>query len=563
MVTRSVSEISRTALIGHAAPMTGVAAGGLNSNVAKGSGTPIKHGRRLDQVIALGLRDIIKYGASNIFTNRYEFNLLRSNPKLHRDVAARAKEIIAQGHFDAANFSPLEIVLVPKTLHGTWRLAAVMEPLDAVSYLGLVLIAATGIEQKKIPIQDEVVFSYRVKPNRSGIFDNRYHAETFVDEIEIRSITARYRVSCDIADYYMQISIDSVRKRLAECGQAPWLIEYITGLLEFWSGGTGRGLPVGLTASHILAEAVLSRIDHALSHENVEFIRLVDNYQIFAHDEASAIRALTALRDLVACEQLQLNPLKTHVHDLSRQPTEALAGDRLVGIEHKAFFESNAKLHKDGTRRRSGKDLLERTTLFRQPAAGDIAEYRMCKNPPDAMSFLRGDAAPVWRLKYALNIALYGKNQAFLMAIPDTVDRYPEFCRYAVSALLKKSSMLSNDLRQELSSGMADRLFKPQTPLFVVWNILELLSDPDYSQRAALERYAETWSVEPRGALFRALLDALRSSGGIPEILRSHMTKTDAQGRRAFVFDAVSRGDFAELPQQFATDDVFVASLLK
>lgn len=74
------------------------------------------------------------------------------------------------------------------------------------------------------------------------------------------------------------------------------------------------GIPVGSSASRIIAEAILTDVDDALVHEEVAFTRYVDDYRIFIRPDQNPYRIIAFLSEQLAKnEGLSLNAQKTRL----------------------------------------------------------------------------------------------------------------------------------------------------------------------------------------------------------------------------------------------------------
>jgi hypothetical protein len=100
------------------------------------------------------------------------------------------------------------------------------------------------------------------------------------------------------------------------------------------------GIPVGCTASRIIAESVLADSDNALADEQIEFTRFVDDYRIFVKQGQAPYSILAFLADqLAASEGLSLNAQKTKLYSLEKfkEHIEAQLGDAFDDAEKEAI----------------------------------------------------------------------------------------------------------------------------------------------------------------------------------------------------------------------------------
>jgi len=102
-----------------------------------------------------------------------------------------------------------------------------------------------------------------------------------------------------------------VERSLMRLGCYPSETAQVRAVLEKLSTSGVRGLPVGPTASAVLANAVLSRADTAL--RGTPHLRWVDDYLIFCSDELQARAALERLAAALGEVGLSLAPEKTSI----------------------------------------------------------------------------------------------------------------------------------------------------------------------------------------------------------------------------------------------------------
>ncbi len=78
------------------------------------------------------------------------------------------------------------------------------------------------------------------------------------------------------------------------------------------------GIPVGPDTSRLLAEVVLSAIDHRVAHRvpAARGIRFIDDYEFVVHTRAEAEAVLDCLQQELAEYELELNPAKTAILEL-------------------------------------------------------------------------------------------------------------------------------------------------------------------------------------------------------------------------------------------------------
>ncbi len=483
----------------------------------------------------------------------FESDLLVDDSLLFRDTALRAASVVANGAFHERNFSKLQFIAAPKNKHGAHRIFAIMEPVDAVSFLILALLAAPAIEARKVPAAARIVHSYRFRPEAGGLFDRDFTFATFLAAASSRAEKEGFIVSCDFANCYGNLHHTHIAAALERSGVVAWQVNYVAELLAFWQTEKSRGLPVGSYASNILAEAALLQIDKSLGDADVDFVRYVDDFRIFAPDEAGARQAVAALAEAAAPWGLSLNPDKTKIVRFVNAEEGSLGKTSTSGIaQYRTRTAQDASL----SRKKTYGQILP--INFRRAGIGEIGRLRRGKWRPNAAAFLDSSPVPYIRLRRAIRRAIYTGHWEFVHALPAILNRYPEFGSYVASALRQTSSFIPAGVRDGLKGKFAAVLLSPTTPDFVAIKLVDILSHPAYRARRVLEHFAQARAVDPRGLCFRWALDALRNTGGLMPEFSEHFVRMDGWGKRAVVADPSARA-LLNLPP--GNNDPFIAKL--
>jgi hypothetical protein len=506
--------------------------------VVDASRTPAVDHKALATAVLHSIRNVVREGLTDVFQDPIEVQLLRQDHDLQLSAAQRTAEIIAAGSFSPSNFSQLELVDYPKRDYGSRRACAAIDPLDTLVYLALAVIAAPLIEGRRVPIEDETVFSYRFAPSQGRLFNARYHFSSYRQATGSRQSRSRFAVACDVADFYPSVTPETVHRALTRCSVPPFLCDYLADLLTYWSGSGSRGLPVGSNASRILAEASLIPVDAALKAEGIDYVRFVDDFMLFAPDRESADKALSILSENLAQEKLVLSPSKTRIVELSNAPASSvqeqgarerptdqplqLARKRRPNLPPYAIFR--------GLPRR-----------FRAANRQELARIRSAADVPDLSILLEGTQAPPWQVRRLLRLALYTGRVDIMKAIPELLVRYPEFSSYVASALAQCSQAVPADLRAHLAGELGLMLSDPDTPTFVRLELIALCGTQAYRNRDALETYLRDRSDHPTGVCFRAALDGLRQTGGIPANVHAACAQGDIWTQRALLADPTTQ----------------------
>ena len=108
----------------------------------------------------------------------------------------------------------------------------------------------------------------------------------------------------DVSGFFQNIGHAELRLELVELGVPPCRLERLFELLGFWFP-SGKGVPWNL-GSHVLAAALLSRVDRQLSSSGYFHLRMVDDVRVFCRSADEGRLALELLGR--AFERLGLRP---------------------------------------------------------------------------------------------------------------------------------------------------------------------------------------------------------------------------------------------------------------
>lgn len=263
--------------------------------------------------IKLAISNIINHGDTDIFPFPFENHTFFDEPKKILDLLLEY-----HNNFDEyLNRYPPGYVnsLIPAGYNG-FRWATQIDPVWNAYFLAAVLSVAAEIEKARIPKNNEVVFSYRYKPNRStgDLFDRNFTWLRFMQRSHELCDSYDYVVICDISEFYPRIGhhrIENALKHVDEKSDIPYRIMEF---LQNFTNTRSHGLPIGGPASRILAELTLNQIDRLLKSQGIEFVRYADDYHLFAQDQNSAYRNLIFLSEKLFLNQgLALQKSKTRI----------------------------------------------------------------------------------------------------------------------------------------------------------------------------------------------------------------------------------------------------------
>lgn len=222
-------------------------------------------------------------------------------------------------------------VFAPKN-RASVRLLYMLHPQDLILYTALTLIAKNDIEANRIPVSARKVFSYRADTTKPAeLYDSRGSYEAYRAQLRARASkgSVRYVAVADIADFYPRIYqhrlenvIESVATTQRVRDVARVLVKKLIGNLL---GKDSYGIPVGPYASRLLAEALLIDVDASLQSKNTDFVRWVDDYNIFCKTEYEAQSVLFSLGEwLFSKHGLTLQSAKTKILTIDDYRREVL-----------------------------------------------------------------------------------------------------------------------------------------------------------------------------------------------------------------------------------------------
>ncbi|QPJ64191.1 MAG: RNA-directed DNA polymerase [Candidatus Nitrohelix vancouverensis] len=265
----------------------------------------------IEKAIELALKNVAKHGDTDIFPIPFETHVFFDNPmeckKLLLNMHAKFDSYIAQT-------PPATLETLTQVGYTGFRWATQIEPFWNVYYLALVISIADKIEEERIPLDEETVFSYRYEWDDANA--KLFKPSTWQDYkkkgIEL-SDNYQFVVVTDIADFYPRIyhhRIENALKRLSSVGEIP---KRIMDLLSSFSKNVSYGLPVGGPASRILAELALVTTDLQLKRRNITFCRYADDYSIFCANKSDAYKLIVLLSEKLHNEGLSLQKKKTKI----------------------------------------------------------------------------------------------------------------------------------------------------------------------------------------------------------------------------------------------------------
>jgi len=213
------------------------------------------------------------------------------------------------GQFDP---NPARRFMVPKD-EVSFRRATQLNIFDSIILTAIMHQYGAGIENRRIPVGENVVFSYRYNPQADyWLYDRNYNWTPFWKQCFEKSKEYSNALLLDISDFYNQIYHHTIENQLIESGFPNQAKKWIMTLLESLTSQVSRGIPVGPHGAHLLAEASLIPLDNSLRSHGINFVRFVDDIIVFCNGEKESTKCLYIIADILDKQQrLILNKSKT------------------------------------------------------------------------------------------------------------------------------------------------------------------------------------------------------------------------------------------------------------
>lgn len=203
------------------------------------------------------LEHALQYGDTDVFPLPFEYNALRHEWASVRGWLEKQDVLMWQ-------VRPHRTLLSPKTRHG-FRVITQLDPLDFLVFAAIVKELGQDIENHRVPISQEVVFSYRFSPDVDGqLFDPDVGYSAFQERSLELLRSHKYVAATDIADFYARIYHHRLENALQSATSRQSHVSAIVGLLSGWNETETFGIPVGNAPSRLLAEITIADIDEAL-----------------------------------------------------------------------------------------------------------------------------------------------------------------------------------------------------------------------------------------------------------------------------------------------------------
>jgi hypothetical protein len=280
------------------------------------------------------------FGDTDLFPRLPEMRCFLERP------AAVAKDC---GSLNIGQYTPTGVVetLTPKSWLG-FRIAHQLTASDNVIYLAALLDCAPMLESARQPAESNAAFAYRYEASESArIFERaRGYHQWIAHLAELGGATNPFAeerpvIVTDISDFYQRIYFHRIENVLQDAGCPNAASALVKKIIKTTRARQSYGLPVGTTASRLLAECLLNDTDVFLQTLGVEATRYVDDFRICLPAGAEAHSVLCRLAEhLMVTEGLSLNASKTQLS--TTKEMQAASKSRLQDVFTSAESE---KMH--------------------------------------------------------------------------------------------------------------------------------------------------------------------------------------------------------------------------
>lgn len=130
-----------------------------------------------------------------------------------------------------------------------------------------------------------------------------------------------YVLHLDIAGYFASVDQAKLKLQLRRKIKDPAVLFLFDQIIESYSIGKGKGLPIGNLTSQFLANLYLNDFDHWLKHEKKQhaYLRYVDDFFILGRDKRDLWSLVADIKTELAGLALQLHPNKIHLRRTSER----------------------------------------------------------------------------------------------------------------------------------------------------------------------------------------------------------------------------------------------------
>jgi len=230
--------------------------------------------------ISRAIDHLSKYGDTDVFPHLPELVFLRE---------MKVEVILEIAALDLEAFHPAQAfeTIAPKSRFG-FRIVHQLLLLETLLFTAALIEIGSDLETLKRPVDEFGPFAYRFSEDGDESLFLQNHTYRDWLEWQAKKVAEQeysYVVCTDIADFYQRIYLHRIENSLDSATANKGVKRFIEKLIKQVRSKQSYGIPVGGTASRLIAEAVLADSDSALADEQIEFSRFVDDFRIFVTDK--------------------------------------------------------------------------------------------------------------------------------------------------------------------------------------------------------------------------------------------------------------------------------------
>jgi hypothetical protein len=214
-----------------------------------------------------------KYYDSDFYPRLFEFSAISHN-------WTEIKEFISR--IDLENYTPKSpVALAAPKPNWNFRIVHQLHPIDSIIYTALIYEIARDVEIFRNKISDGQSLSYKINISDQGdLFNGSSSYSDFLDSESqlIEDHKTGYIIYADIADFYNQIYIHRIQNLISEAteGRMDNHSFCIEKFLLALNRGSSKGIPVGPSASIVLAEIIMTdKTEKSLAIQKNMFVMLM------------------------------------------------------------------------------------------------------------------------------------------------------------------------------------------------------------------------------------------------------------------------------------------------
>ncbi len=486
----------------------------------------------IKQAIEIAIENVKSEGLTDIFPRPEEVDLL-NNIWFAKGISEQIETQIKSNTFTGLKVHPIQHVLFPKKVPFDFRRAALIQPIDTITFLTLVLIIAEEIEKHRPLASKNLVFSYRFKPIGVSLFNKKYNFVSFDQYVEKRTKSQRVKVlvKCDIANFYDRLNLHRLESILLGLSIESAKVSLINELLLFWANRDSYGLLIGCNASRILAEASLISIDEYLISHKVDFCRFVDDYRFFAPDMKVAHDWLELFVERLCLEGLFINPAKTFIENVSTRTNKLT-----LSIIHDVQLNTpitNEKLNHQTT---TYYDTVP--TKFRELSEKESTDLQQ-KDLKKAITEIQSKVIITPNdIRQLLKILVAQEAFKELSILSEILERFPQFTSMVIDLLIKKTIEIPVKTRMDLKDYFINKSINSERiPEYILISIVDLLCSKGYESKATLLDLFRNLKRNSGAFIGRRIIDSLNGLATRNDVIeiRQYFTRADMWERRAII----------------------------